>query len=88
MVLSVAAHLSMASELVGNQITPRQFINECKYLLRFADDSNFQKGLSMAGSSVRHCFPILAIEAAATDCEPVARFLENTLLPTIEKLSQ
>lgn len=76
------------TEVIGNQISPRQFINECKYLLEFADNHVFQKGLSMAEASLKDCFPVSAIQDAGNAHESVGRFLNNTLLPTIEKLSQ
>lgn len=69
---------------VGEKMTPRQFINECKYLLEFADNHIFQKGLSMAGSSVRNCFPVDEIQKAGDTHESLGRFFDNTLMPTIQ----
>ncbi|MDF1814068.1 MAG: hypothetical protein P1V20_17825 [Verrucomicrobiales bacterium] len=87
MVLAVKCHYSGGTRVIGKRMTPRQFINECKYLLDYADNHIFLSGLSMADATLSDCFPLAEIHTISTEHESIGRFYSNTLIPTIEKLS-
>lgn len=87
MALVVNCHYSGGTRVIGKRMTPRQFINECKYLLEYADNHIFLKGLAMANIELSDCFPLDDIHTISIEHEPVGRFYSNTLIPTIEKLS-
>lgn len=83
MVLIVRAYFSELCGAVGEQITARQFINECKYLLDFASEPVFLEGLGLSDCVLADCFPLVDFAAVGIKHDSVARFAGNTLSPAI-----
>ena len=81
MVLVSHSYYSDLCDAVGGQITPRQFINECKFLLDFADNPAFRKGLSMSAANLSDCFPLAKIKIIGQEHEAIGRYYENTFFP-------
>jgi len=86
MVLAAHAHYFAICDAVGNQITPRQFINECKYLLEFTGNAVFQKGLALAGASLPECFPLEKIATLGEKHPAIGRFYANRLWPALREV--
>lgn len=87
MVLASRSHYLKILKAVGDQVTLRMFIKEVRYLLDFADDADFQKGLAMAEAEFTDCVPVDQIKEAGAEHESLARFVEGTLQPFIETLT-
>ncbi|MDF1755519.1 MAG: hypothetical protein P1U89_22205 [Verrucomicrobiales bacterium] len=77
MVLATHAYYADLCQAVGDQITPRQFINECKYLLSYADYSSFKKGISMADAELTDCLPLKLIQEIGEQHESIGRFYQH-----------
>lgn len=80
----VHAYYCDGLEKVGDLMTPRQFINEVRYLLDFAEDPAFQKGMRIADQTLRDCFPDDEIQTAGEKFESLGRFFDSTLNPALK----
>ncbi|MEM7010712.1 MAG: hypothetical protein AAF585_04430 [Verrucomicrobiota bacterium] len=87
MSLAVSAHFIKTLGAVGEQVTPRMFINEVRYLLNYARDKTFQTGLALAETKLANVIPSEEIKQASVDHPTLERFLEGTLDPFLNQLS-
>ena len=69
---------------VDEKITPRQLIKELRFLLDFSEDVQFQKGLNMAGHSLRDCLPMEELAELGERFPAISRFVENTLSSVLD----